>query len=1055
MKKLSSSGTETKPDVDKAKRVYKYALDAIKKLDDITKQKKAYREVFSQESVGLRNKLKEYCERLMFYNPSEYGRKAEEVLWRKVFYEIIQVVKQNKKHLRPHSSLQTAYRSHLASAWGYYQHLLFKLQQEFSLQLAGILDFHIVIDSKRLKKLTSPNNKKVSQQVLEWAMKACHRCLICLGDIARYQQDFDHGVSGSIAERYYYQALILLPELGMPHNQLGTLSGSRYYNTEAAYHYIRCLSSEKPFDGALGNLKKLFEKNNKRYDELSQLNLNDLKPDEKRLKDIRMFFVRFLHLLEILLEPSKSIENSEMQEVCQETLKNFDRCMFYEPGAYTNEEYVTLEQLQYLDDDIVFKLVVTCICTIHLLQQNGSRQVAAAIAFLLAIFSHILNHVVIRVQTALDEKENPNKILQTSQLDDSSTENDDSDDNKTQTESEKTNENSPNIEKSGGNKKKSKSRLRNIRRRRRRKNSDSSEVSDLSEASDLSEGVNDDSFISDESEEDLVSYFDHDSDSDLSEGLMNSQEIKQDLTTKTNMEGDNSNHKTSAGDSSSNNSWSDTTPDNLAHFSSKLFSASTFLGQNIESGNRNDEIDKAEYENYRDVIQGKKDVSIPPGFSTSSEAKHVADITNKLANYIIETDTEVSLIPTDTDTACTLTDETDAPENSSTSDEERPEANHQRIQNILDVLNSEGLLPTVKLMSDWMKCHSHIIDTCAQSSHSLWCRLSVLLNFLPKERQLVEHDQCWFSGLQKVILDIHSQDWKQVYPLKEDYNLCQLPPLVDVQAGINYVMKTRASLTEIQETFLRIASLRQFGHYLSSIECVEFNYKPEEAMFFGPSVNSNEEETEKAAQDRMREDDRRRNQLMKDMAQLRLQDEVNQLEGSLQSPDQPTFPPYIIPDTTTLCTSLQYIKQLTQLGCSIIIIPLSVIDGLDYIKKENSKSREAIRWLEMEFKRGNRYIRAQKGQETVHGVNVRSLKKSKRDIWCLLELSGCAQYFARQTGCISNGKLVTVILGQTMNTDNLPQTVNQVITTTQQQGVCFENIKDFIQKWKDVFKNSG
>jgi hypothetical protein len=44
-------------------------------------------------------RLKEYCERLMFYNPSDYGRKAEEVLWRKVFYEIIQLMKHNRKVL--------------------------------------------------------------------------------------------------------------------------------------------------------------------------------------------------------------------------------------------------------------------------------------------------------------------------------------------------------------------------------------------------------------------------------------------------------------------------------------------------------------------------------------------------------------------------------------------------------------------------------------------------------------------------------------------------------------------------------------------------------------------------------------------------------------------------------------------------------------------------------------------------------------------------------------------------------------------------------------------
>lgn len=37
----------------------------------------------------------------------------------------------------------------------------------------------------------------------------------------------------------------------------------------------------------------------------------------------------------------------------------------------------------------------------------GSKQVAAAIALNLAVFSHILNHVLTRLQTALYEAKNP------------------------------------------------------------------------------------------------------------------------------------------------------------------------------------------------------------------------------------------------------------------------------------------------------------------------------------------------------------------------------------------------------------------------------------------------------------------------------------------------------------------------------------------------------------------------------------------------------------------------------------------------------------------------
>lgn len=43
------------------------------------------------------HRLRELCVKLMFLHPVDYGRKAEELLWRKVYYEVIQVIKTNKK----------------------------------------------------------------------------------------------------------------------------------------------------------------------------------------------------------------------------------------------------------------------------------------------------------------------------------------------------------------------------------------------------------------------------------------------------------------------------------------------------------------------------------------------------------------------------------------------------------------------------------------------------------------------------------------------------------------------------------------------------------------------------------------------------------------------------------------------------------------------------------------------------------------------------------------------------------------------------------------------
>ncbi len=89
----------------------------------------------------------------------------------------------------------------------------------------------------------------------------------------------------------------------------------------------------------------------------------------------------------------------------------------------------------------------------------------------------------------------------------------------------------------------------------------------------------------------------------------------------------------------------------------------------------------------------------------------------------------------------------------------------------------------------------------------------------------------------------------------------------------------------------------------------------------------------------------RRNQLMKDMAQLRLQAEVSQLEGSLTAAAHPaSLSPYLVPDASVLCSNLPVVKQLAASARFIVIIPLAgqfessktwVIVGVDFSSLPN------------------------------------------------------------------------------------------------------------------------
>lgn len=94
-----------------------------------------------------------------------------------------------------------------------------------------------------------------------------HRCLVLLGDLARYREL--HSAKGkkeySASQRYYYQALDMYPANGNPHNQLAVLA--TYVDDElvAVYRYCRGLLVEQPFGTAQENLILLFQKNRKDY----------------------------------------------------------------------------------------------------------------------------------------------------------------------------------------------------------------------------------------------------------------------------------------------------------------------------------------------------------------------------------------------------------------------------------------------------------------------------------------------------------------------------------------------------------------------------------------------------------------------------------------------------------------------------------------------------------------------------------------------------------------------------------------------------------------------
>ncbi|XP_062394729.1 nonsense-mediated mRNA decay factor SMG5 [Sardina pilchardus] len=1147
---MSGPGQDSEPEakVLHIKRLYRAVVESVHKLDVIIGGKSSYREVFKPENISLRNKLRELCVKLMFLHPVDYGRKAEELLWRKVYYEVIQVIKTNKKHIHSHSALECAYRTHLIAGVGFYQHLLLYVQSHYQLELQDCIDWtHVTDPLIGRKKPVSASPKE-----MEWAQMACHRCLVYLGDLARYQNELAGVEAEQLAERFYHQALSVSPHVGMPFNQLGTLAGSKFYNVEATYYYLRCIQSETPFEGAYGNLKRLFVKAAKMYHQVKKQEMKKLSPSRQRSKDIKRLLVGFMYL-QSLLQPKNSIIETELTALCQSVLEDFNLVLFYLPAPLHTTLSAGEEEEEHdsgcsvLPDTLVFKMVVTCLMVVHSLKRGGSKQYSASIAFTLALFSHLVNHVNIRLQAELEEGEVPVPALRSDNADDpelreasattgtedralrnGSLEEDDDEEDEDKGSREDGQKaggaqrdgpqrnaaaQKPGAGSGGGgdsnNKLKQKrkfSRLSMLRRRRCASKQDESDLSEGFQSDEEEEdeedggrgadrplGVSpgppvdppvvlrkegrrrrrppltgapswesgtDEEEDEEEEEEEGGTAFDVETDSD-----MNSQESRSDLE-----DIDEGNGVHEEGENEDEDGDGD--EEDLRHQQQQQ-------QQQQEQPQQQPPSPPREEGSASPVVTNGPLLSADPSISSNLQAMSSQLFQAKRHFRLAPTFSNVMLRPQNTpsptpdsvpspqppvlseetpdDIGPNTANGTNDNEMDSDSDEGSQHSNQsihseKTLLERLTILTNQGLIPVVKVIVDWLRTNTDIILMCAQSSQSLWNRLSVLLNLLPDGAKMLEAELGVCSELGALLSECEQPGLAQTLLLPEDLALRHLPALSLAHRRLDF-SASRPSLSTLNECMVRLCCIRSFGHFLTSLQGNVLHFNPEAGIF--TSISQSEEDNlvqQAKAQFRMAEEEARRNRLMRDMAQLRLQLEVSQLEGSLQQPKaQSSMSPYLVPDSSSLCQHLPLLRQLASSGCFIIIIPRTVIDGLDMLKKENAGARDGIRFLESEFRRGNRYIRCQK--EAGKSFDRDKLKRQDPEAWQLYKMvDSCRQL----TGCQSNGDedtvgMVTILTGHSISEMSARSTpMKAAMAAVSAAGMELKNVVEFYRQWKEM-----
>ncbi|CAK8538657.1 unnamed protein product [Lathyrus sativus] len=171
-----------------------------------------------------------------------------------------------KGSVRPEriTKIRQQLKTFLSEATGFYHDLIMKIKAKNGLPLGYFEDSENVIVMEKDGKKSAEMKK---------SLISCHRCLIYLGDLARYKGLYGEGDSKkrefAAASSYYLQAASIWPSSGNPHHQLALLASYSGDELAVIYRYFRSLAVDSPFTTARENLVVAFEKNRQSYSQLS------------------------------------------------------------------------------------------------------------------------------------------------------------------------------------------------------------------------------------------------------------------------------------------------------------------------------------------------------------------------------------------------------------------------------------------------------------------------------------------------------------------------------------------------------------------------------------------------------------------------------------------------------------------------------------------------------------------------------------------------------------------------------------------------------------------
>ena len=134
---------------------------------------------------------------------------------------------------------------------------------EFFSEMLETLDdtYHIKLD--QYYDVLEPRS---TDTTVRCALVSAQKCLLCLGDLARYKEMIQNTSNYGKSRQYYQKASHIDTRNAKPFNQLAILAWTAKRKFEAVYYHMRCLQTKTPVKSSRQSLIEIFEDIRKRWD---------------------------------------------------------------------------------------------------------------------------------------------------------------------------------------------------------------------------------------------------------------------------------------------------------------------------------------------------------------------------------------------------------------------------------------------------------------------------------------------------------------------------------------------------------------------------------------------------------------------------------------------------------------------------------------------------------------------------------------------------------------------------------------------------------------------